>query len=279
MLIALTNLSSNKVSQTRPDSVKEFYESKTWKFHHVTNVYERARLRDISEFLSPNSTDIVLDEGCGGGTYTEHLAKFSTAIASDISRNALANAQASLRRLSNRIHFIVCDIEHLPLRNNIVDKIACVDILEHVMNVNRSILEIARVLKTSGRVLIFTACGNNRLTLEYVLRPVLGELLELIRSKFGHIQIFTTQDLLSLLSPQFVIVKTEYMHHWLGWFLKFLSDVAHLGVPQPQLVAQMSNESAYSFLSRLIWLILDAEHRLLKRVSSGTEITISASKR
>lgn len=69
------------------------------------------------------------------GTYTRYLAEASTVIAIDISRNALENVKTVLSDFSERIHFIVCDNEHLPIRDNSVDKIASINVIEHIVDV------------------------------------------------------------------------------------------------------------------------------------------------
>lgn len=54
---------------------RDFYESRIWKFHQVANLYERIRLQNIFEFLTPKYVDIILDAGCGGGLIRDILLK------------------------------------------------------------------------------------------------------------------------------------------------------------------------------------------------------------
>lgn len=258
--------------------LKDFYESKIWKFHNITNPYEQIRLQVLLEFFTSEPMDIILDIGCGGGTYTKIFPKTSTVISVDISGRAIKNAKENIGQSQN-IFFIVSDVMHLPLRDNSVDKIACIDVFEHLANVEESLGEIARVSKPFGRISIFTACGDNKFTLEYILNPIFGRLINSIRSKMGHIQIFSTSSICRLLEPSFVITNIQYMHHWVGWFFKFLWDLAHLNSPENCCSSYSFKGSILSIFSRTLWLMLKLEYRLLKNKSSGSEIIINAFKK
>ncbi len=49
---------------------------------------------------------------------------------------------------------IICDIEELPFKNNVFDKILCKHVLEHINNLIDIMTEIHRVLKEEGIVRI-----------------------------------------------------------------------------------------------------------------------------
>lgn len=257
--------------------LKDFYESKVWEFHKITNPYEVIRLQNLLEFLAPKSTDVILDAGCGGGAYTKILPKTSTIIALDLSKGAIKNAKENLE--SANIFFIVATVDHLPLKDRFLSKIVCVDVIEHIVNVEKCLREMARVLKPFGKISIFTACGNNRLSLEYILAPLLSKLINLVRLKMGHIQVFTTSSLRKSLEPRFVIRSIQYIHHWMGWCLKFLWDTAHLKSSERYQSSPLLKYSTSSTFSRAFWLILEAEYRLLKNKSLGSEIIINAIKK
>lgn len=242
-------------------------------------LYERIRLQNLFEFLDPSFTDILLDAGCGGGVYTKHLAEVSTVIAADISKKALGNAKSDLSKFSKRIHFVLCDIEYLPIRGKSVDKIASIDALEHIPSVEAFLGEAARISKSNGRILIITACGKNKLTLEHMLQPFLGKLINSIRLKFGHISIFNTEQLCNLLEPNFQIIRIQYMHHWFGWSLIFLWNLSSLNLTEDCSKLPAFKNPFMSALTQMLWLVLAWEHKLLKNASSGSEICISARKK
>jgi ubiquinone/menaquinone biosynthesis C-methylase UbiE len=256
-------------------SLRVFYESNVWHFHQISDFYERIRLQNIFEFLFPAKSDIVLDAGSGGGTYAKQLATKSAVIATDISKQALLNAKESLSKSIN-VNYIVCANEYLPLRGQSINKIACVDVLEHSASVDGFIAEMARVLSPCGRISIFTACGNNKNTLENILKPALEKLIMFIRLKFGHTHIFSTEELEQILEPKFKIVKIQYMHHWLGWFIKFVWDISKTDSSEDCSQMPTFKNPFYFALSQALWLVLKGEYYLLKNVNTGTEINVNA---
>jgi ubiquinone/menaquinone biosynthesis C-methylase UbiE len=253
----------------RIGDLKDFYESRVWKIHHVSNPYEIVRVRHILGFLQPENGSVVLEVGCGGGTYTSFLAEAPSVIAVDVSLNAVKETKRNLTRASN-IFFIVCDAAHLPLKDMAVDRLASIDVLEHLERPQKAVDEMSRVLRRQGRMLLFTACGENRLTLEYMLKPFLYVLIKSIRSMLGHVSVFTTETVREMVAQDFMVIHVEYMHHWAGWLFKFMWDTIHLNSPDSH---QSQFESSGS-MSRILWLPLEAEYRLFKNRPIGTEIIV-----
>jgi ubiquinone/menaquinone biosynthesis C-methylase UbiE len=259
----------------RSSDLRDFYEGRVWKIHQISNPYEVVRFRHILEFLGTESGNTVLDVGCGGGTYTRILARAQLLIAVDVSSNAVKTAKQSLVSGGN-VSFIVCDLEHLPIRDMAVDKVACIDVLEHVERPQKAVNEMQRVLRSNGQMLLFTACGENRFTLEYMFRPLFGKLINSIRSTLGHVSIFTTQSVRRMLSQDFMIARIEYMHHWAGWLFKFCWDATHINSLEGH---QSQFEASGSSLSRILWLPFEIEYQLFKSRSLGTEIIVDAIKK
>jgi len=257
--------------------LKDFYESRIWKTHKIGNLYELIRFQYIHEFLVNRLAGPVLDAGCGGGTYTQIMANVSSVIAVDISVNAIRNAKENLAR-SKDVSFIVGDLGHLPLRGGIVSKVASIDVLEHIKKPEQAVGEVCRILQPYGSVLLFTACGENKLTMEYMLKPLFGKLILSIRSRLGHVSIFTNQSIHTLLCRDFTIVRIRYMHHWLGWLIKFLWDMAHMNSLESH-QSQCESKVSGSSLSRMLWVMLEAEYKLLRKRDLGTEIIINATKK
>ena len=264
----------NEMAKSNRD-LRDFYESRVWKIHQISNPYEVVRFRHILEFLGTESGNTVLDVGCGGGTYTRILARSQLRIAVDVSFNAVKSAKQSLASEDN-VFYIVCDLEHLPIRDIAVDKVVCIDVLEHVERPQKAVNEMSRVLRSNGQMLLFTACGENRFSLEYVLKPFFGKLINSIRSTLGHVSIFTTQSVRRMLSQDFMIARIEYMHHWVGWLFKFCWDATHMNSLEGH---QSQLGASGSSLSRILWLPLEAEYELFKSRSFGTEIIVNAVKK
>jgi len=258
--------------------LKDFYESHVWSYRDVTNPYEKFRLRNVLEFLAPKKTDVVLDVGSGGGSYARSIGERCTIVALDISRKAIENAKRSMGSLQTA-SYVVSDVEQLPIKEHSTDGILCMDVIEHLRHVDRSICEMARVLKPHGKLAIFTAGGGNRLSLEYIVRPLLGGLLRLIYRKIGHLHAFSTAALLQLMGDDFSHVEVQYMHPWIGSWLNLLWGTAHLKSSGTITSPLAAKDSISGSLFKALWILLDKENELFKNKSIGGEIIINAIKR
>jgi methanethiol S-methyltransferase len=106
---------------------------------------------------------VVLDLGCGGGFMSEALAARSAeVIGLDPSPRAIANARNHAEPERLRITYLVAEGEHLPLPDRCVDCVVCVDVLEHVRNLDDVLDEIRRVLRPGG-LFLFDTVNRTRL--------------------------------------------------------------------------------------------------------------------
>ena len=115
----------------------------------------------------------VLDLGCGGGFMSEALAlRGANVIGVDPAEKAIAIAQrhAAPRKLS--IRYLHGTGEMLPVSDGSMDYVVCVDVLEHVADLDRVIGEIGRALRPGGMFLFDTI---NRTWLATLVVVVLGE--------------------------------------------------------------------------------------------------------
>ena len=103
----------------------------------------------------------VLDLGCGGGFMSEALAKRGAAV-TGIDPAAAAIAIAGRHAVSEglAIRYAVASGEHLPLPDQSMDHVVCVDVLEHVTDLGVVLDEIARVLRPGG-YLAFDTINRN----------------------------------------------------------------------------------------------------------------------
>jgi ubiquinone biosynthesis O-methyltransferase len=99
----------------------------------------------------------VLDVGCGGGFMSEELAsRGAKVIGVDVSGGAIAIARRHAAERALPIRYLVASGEDLPLPSRSVDCVVCVDVLEHVRNLDRVLDEIRRVLRPGGVFLFDT---------------------------------------------------------------------------------------------------------------------------
>jgi SAM-dependent methyltransferase len=92
--------------------------------------------------------DRVLDFGCGAGRF---LAALPNAIGVEIAEQAVDRARSNVPGADVRL---LEPDGSLPLGHGEIDLVWCSEVLEHIPDVAHALLEIRRVLKPDGRVLI-----------------------------------------------------------------------------------------------------------------------------
>lgn len=121
----------------------------------------------------------VLDVGCGWG---RELIRLKNAVGIDLCLPFIRTARNYVKN-----DVILADAHHLPFREKAFDFIVISEVLEHIANSFRILIELKRVLKIKGKLLIQTP--NRILTL--------GRLIS--SEKCGHVHEFTFTELKNLL--------------------------------------------------------------------------------
>jgi len=100
---------------------------------------------------------VVIDVGCGGGLFAEEIARLGAlVIGIDPAPGAIATAQKHAAEAGLDIDYRIGSGEHLPADGACADIVYCVDVLEHVTDVDAVLAETARVLKPGGLFLFDT---------------------------------------------------------------------------------------------------------------------------
>ena len=116
-----------------------------------------ARLKYFDNIIDSWRDKTVLDLGCGGGFMSEALAnKGAKVIGVDPSEAAIAVAQDHAKGQGLAINYKVATGENIPLPDQSVDCVVCVDVLEHVAQLDRVLDEVHRVLRPGGMFLFDT---------------------------------------------------------------------------------------------------------------------------
>lgn len=112
-------------------------------------------VKEISPFL--NKKKVVLDLGCGPGAFSISIADKCKMIYSiDIVKDFVISAQQNaLYYKKNNIITKFQANEKIPAKSNFFDVVLLVDVLHHVENIDDFLIEIKRVLKTNGYLIIF----------------------------------------------------------------------------------------------------------------------------
>jgi 2-polyprenyl-6-hydroxyphenyl methylase/3-demethylubiquinone-9 3-methyltransferase len=103
----------------------------------------------------------VLDLGCAGGFMAEALALRGARVTGiDPAAEAINAARAHARAGGMRIGYDVGVGEALPYDSASFDAVVCVDVLEHVTDLNKVLAEVARTLRPGGMFLFDTINRN-----------------------------------------------------------------------------------------------------------------------
>jgi 2-polyprenyl-3-methyl-5-hydroxy-6-metoxy-1,4-benzoquinol methylase len=121
----------------------------------VQKYWQQRKTDEIKTCLKINTKDIIIDIGCGSGVQIRETgaSKAKLAIGVDLNKNALLFARE--KKIPNT-DYIIADAEKLPFKSENIDKIICAEIIEHLINPKDMILEIKRVLKKNGEIIITT---------------------------------------------------------------------------------------------------------------------------
>jgi SAM-dependent methyltransferase len=176
---------------------------------------QERRLGMIRQGAGERLKGSVLENGCGIGTYLEHLAALGGQV------TGLEYDQERARRAATRSPRIINAAgEALPFCGSAFDLVLSHEVLEHVRDDRLAVAEILRVLKTGGRALIFVPNRGypfethgiywggkyhfgNRLFVNYLPRRWRDRLAP-------HVRAYSTRDLERLLAglPVRVVTRT-----------------------------------------------------------------------
>jgi ubiquinone/menaquinone biosynthesis C-methylase UbiE len=105
--------------------------------------------------LIPLKGQLILDTGCGPGTYGMILAsEGNEVIGSDISAESVKAARDRADNKSVNFSSLVADSEKLPLKSDSFDVCFCGFTLHHFPDINAAVSECARILKPGARIAI-----------------------------------------------------------------------------------------------------------------------------
>jgi 2-polyprenyl-6-hydroxyphenyl methylase / 3-demethylubiquinone-9 3-methyltransferase len=148
----------------------------------------------------------VLEVGSGGGLICEELARRgAVAVGLDPSLEALETAQSHVQQsgLGHNVAFVQGYAESLPFANGSFSVIVCLDVLEHVKDLDATLNEINRVLAPGG---IFIFDTINRTWLARLILIWIGERFfqkyGLVPGLHDYHQFITPKELKALVSAR-----------------------------------------------------------------------------
>jgi len=172
---------------------QEFFSSSAAQWDRVRDELfgDRFHLATLAAFA--DSRWIVGDLGCGTGQASQAIAPFvSHVVAVDGSAPMLQAAKRRLQAFDN-VDLRRGELEALPIDDARLDAAMLMLVLHHLPEPERALLEVARVLKPSGRVLIVDMLPHDR---------------ESYRQQMGHVWLgFSDEHVRRLLAASFEDVR------------------------------------------------------------------------
>jgi ubiquinone/menaquinone biosynthesis C-methylase UbiE len=152
--------------------LEKFYTHPNRLFRYIEN----KRIRVLTDLADIKETSKVLEIGCGAGHILERINNGKlTGI--DISPTQIERAG---KRLGNKAELSVSKGENLPFSDKSFDRILCTEVFEHVLEPEKILAEMKRVLKDDGiislsipneKLIIFTKNILLNTGLKWILEP------------------------------------------------------------------------------------------------------------
>ncbi|MGQ9680639.1 MAG: class I SAM-dependent methyltransferase [Candidatus Bathyarchaeia archaeon] len=158
---------------------------KKWLDNHAYEFLENVGLK---------TGQVVLDFGCGSGTYTIPAAKLvgeaGSVYALDIDKNALTKLEKKAERygLKNIIRIDAQEEGDIPLESESMDFILLIDVLHEIKDRDKLLEKLYRLLKRGGLLIVYPMHIDG----EGIKKIATEKLLVLKEKKFNrHIFVFT----------------------------------------------------------------------------------------
>jgi ubiquinone/menaquinone biosynthesis C-methylase UbiE len=199
----------------------DYYFNQNW-LQRIWHERKWSVIRGLTDNTS-QQPDAILEIGCAAGHLTklisEHYPK-AKVTGIDVYKAAIYKAN----RMFPKLTFLVADAHKLPFPENSFDLVISSETIEHVVDPQKMLSEIARVLKPTGNAIIEMDSGNwlFRLIWWFWTRFGKGKVWQ-----DAHLHPFTASQLDVLITQNGLIVKKRQFSH-LGMAVSFLiSPIKH----------------------------------------------------
>ena len=144
---------------------------------------QETRQRAVVELLEPKHGDKILDVGCGNARdILVYLKTEADCVGIDFSISMVLEGRKELAKKDLESPLLVGDATKLPFKNGVFDKVCCSEVIEHIPDYERAIIELVRVLKKGGKIVITTPNKSSM----YATNKLYSFVVTKIKRKSGH---------------------------------------------------------------------------------------------
>jgi SAM-dependent methyltransferase len=135
----------------------------------MPSLREDRKLERTLELLAPLlPCESYLDAGCGDGIFIAALSRLGALpgniVGTDVSARILATAEATTRRVGLEPLLVRAGLEATPFPDASFDVVLCAQVIEHLPDPAQGIVELARLLRPGGTLLLTTMNRSARIT-------------------------------------------------------------------------------------------------------------------
>jgi ubiquinone/menaquinone biosynthesis C-methylase UbiE len=172
---------------------------------------ERRRLACIRQMLAVRPGDRILEVGCGGG-HVLRMFPNNELVGVDVSGRMIAKARRNLRGYN--VELLKGELDELELPPASFERIICTEVLEHVVDPQRLLSELARVLAVDGKIVVtLPNDGLIERVKSAILRSRLTVLPPFRRISWGgdkyHLHAWLPGEMPAFLSDYFVVDRAK----------------------------------------------------------------------
>lgn len=131
------------------------------------------RLRAATHWPDDLTGQIIVEAGSGAGRFTEHLAKTGATVLTFDFSDAITANKANNGHYRN-VCFFQGDINNLPIKPRMIDKVLCLGVLQHTPDPRKSFLSLVNLVKPGGEIAIDVYPFRILALMhwKYILRPI-----------------------------------------------------------------------------------------------------------
>lgn len=122
------------------------------KNYHATRKADYRITKLILDYLKPKEKSTIADIGAGTGNYTLELAKIGLKLL------AVEPSEIMIRQGKGHVNieWLKGKAERIPIEEGSVDGVICILATHHFDDLEKSVIEMNRILKSGGKIVIFT---------------------------------------------------------------------------------------------------------------------------